>query len=243
MLAVPIGILALALAVIALLSTPARGASVLGATVYLPFVAQPPPPTATPTPTHTPTPSATPSPTETLTPSATPNPTQTREPGALEWDPRLDQRGVKITPAAPMPGEGYWRLVKGVWYGPEEPPFAGQHHIFVDTLRADGSRRPGVPFEVTNLDASTVLGTMVTELKPGDLYAANFPMYRLAPAYRTLPSDGSPADAVTNLGLGSIEYPYLAYHTSYGFVWQWTVAPAATETPTPTPTDIPYWRE
>jgi hypothetical protein len=233
--ALPLGLLLLALAALAFATAPANGAPLLGDPhiVYLPFVAQPPPPTPTPTP------SATPAATETPTPSVTPTPTNTREPGALEWDPRLDQRGVKITPAVPTPGQGYWQLVKGVWYGPEEPPFQGQHHIFVDALRADGSRQPGVSFDVTNLDGSTVLGVMVTELKPGDLYAANFPMFQLAPAYRTLPADGSPADAVTNLGLGSIEYPYYTYHTSYGFVWQWTVAPAATMTPTPTPTETP----
>lgn len=238
-LALPVGVLLLALTALALLSAPATGAPVTNGPniVYLPFIAVAPAPTATPTPTETLTPTATP------TASVTPTPTSTREPGALEWDPRLDQRGVKITPAVPTPGQGYWRLIKGVWYGPEEPPFAGQHHIFVDALRPDGSRQPGAPFDVTNLDGTTVFGKMVTELKPGDLYAANFPMYQLAPAYRTLPSDGAPADSVTNLGLGSIEYPYYAYHTSYGFVWQWTVAPAATATSTPTSTDTPYWRE
>ncbi|MGC8782353.1 MAG: PQQ-dependent sugar dehydrogenase, partial [Anaerolineae bacterium] len=45
------------------------------------------------------------------------------------------------------------------------------------------------------------------------------------------------ADAVTGMGLGSIELPDWNIHTSYGFVWQWTVAPAAaTPTPTASPT-------
>jgi hypothetical protein len=232
------GLLLLALALLGLASAPATGTALtfVQNPVFLPFIAAAPPSTLTPTPTETHTPTATWTPTQTLTPSVTPTTTATRQPGELEWDERLDQRGAKILYATPTPGQGYWRLIKGIWYGPEEPPFAGQHHIFVDALRPDGSRQPGVAFNVTNLDATMVLATIVTELKPGDPYAANFPMYQLAPAYRTMPSDGSPADAVTNLGLGSIEYPYLAYHTSYGFVWQWTVAPAATETPTSTPT-------
>lgn len=239
-LAVPIIMLLLALVTLAALTAPATGAPLLDGPyrVFLPFVAAPPLPTATPTPTETLTPSVTPTPTETLTPTITPTPC---EPLVMDWDPRLCRRGVKVTPAAPQPGEGYWRLVKGVWYGPDEPPFAGQHHIFVDALRADGSRQPGVLFDVTNLDATTLFSRMTTELKPGEPYAANFPMYKVAPAYRTIPSDGSPADAVTNLGLGSIEHPEYAYHTSYGFVWQWVVAVTATpaDTATPTPTVTP----
>ncbi|MCX7670300.1 MAG: hypothetical protein N2439_09535, partial [Anaerolineae bacterium] len=32
------------------------------------------------------------------------------------WDPRLTQRGTTLIPATVQPGQGYWRLVKGVWY-------------------------------------------------------------------------------------------------------------------------------
>lgn len=188
-------------------------------TVYLPYVMGPreaPMPTETPSLTPTPSPSPTPTP----TPTATPSPTE------LIWDPRLDARGAFVIPAQVEPGQGYWRLVKGVWYAENEPPYAGQHHIFVDALDAQGSRQTGVSFVVMSLDGTVSHGTIVTELKPGELYAANFPMYVVAPAYRVAPSDGSPGDAVSGLGLGSIELPNWTIHTSYGFIWQWSVATA-----------------
>jgi len=152
------------------------------------------------------------------------------------WDPRLTQRGATLIPATVQPGQGYWRLVKGVWYAENEPPFQGQHHIFVDTLDANGQRQPGVPIQITSLDGGDIFATLITEAKPGELYAANFPMYRPAPAYRAAPSDGSPADAVTGMGLGSIELPGWNIHTSYGLTWQWVSAGAALPTATPTPT-------
>jgi hypothetical protein len=161
------------------------------------------------------------------------------------WDPRLTQRGATLIPATVQPGQGYWRLVKGAWYAEHEPPFDGQHHIFVDMLNSGGQRQTGVPIQITSLDGGDIFATLITEAKPGELYAANFPMYRLAPAYRAAPADGNPADVVTGMGLGSIEQPNYSIHTSYGFVWQWIIAgatptatpsPTATETPTHTPT-------
>ena len=50
-----------------------------------------------------------------------------------------------------------------------------------------------------------------------------------------MPSDGNPADAVTGMGLGSIELPRWNIHTSYGLTWQWVIAGTATATPTLTP--------
>jgi hypothetical protein len=242
--------------------------------VYLPLVAKPPEPTSTPTATPTLTPSPTPTETSTLTPSLTPTETQTftpsptatetapitpsptptitptptasptRDPDAIDWDPRLDQRGALIVPAQVQAGEWYWRLVKGVWYGENEEPFAGQHHIFIDTRNQSNARVPGIPIRVTSLDGSTIFATVVTELKPLDPYAANFPMYAVAPAYRAVPVDGSPADAVTNLGLGTIEDPQLAAHTSYGFTWQWTEADETSGRPfagPPAPRTAPWF--
>ncbi len=187
-----------------------------------------PSPTPTATQTFTPTPTATytvpvtPSPTPTMT--ASPTATPTRAPSQIEWDPRLDQRGAKILPAQVQPGQWYWRLIKGVWYAENEPPFAGQHHILVDARNVPGERQPGIAFNVTSLDGGTLYQRIVTEMKPGELYAANFPMYAVAPVYQVKPADGIPGDAVTNLGMGSIEQPQWAIHTSYGFTWQWSRA-------------------
>jgi hypothetical protein len=148
---------------------------------------------------------------------------------------------VAVTPAVPTHGAGYWRLIKGVWYAEGEPPFAGMFHIMADALDESGELRAGVAFRVTSLDGSAVFATIETSPKPTPEYWANFPMYNKAPAYRIVPADAGSGDAVTNLGLGTIEDPWRTSHTSYGFVWQWTLAPAATETPTstPTPTETP----
>jgi hypothetical protein len=181
---------------------------------------------------------ATPASISTATPAATPTITPTPASTPIEpyWDPRLDQRGTILIPAQVSPGQGYWRLVHGVWYAEHEPPFGGQHHIFVDTVDPVGQRQTGAPIRVTSLDGAGVYATLTTELKPGELYAANFPMYALAPAYRAIPSDGNPADAVSGMGMGSIDQPRYAIHTSYGFLWQWTIAPGVTPTPTETGT-------
>ena len=74
---------------------------------YLPIVfGQPAAPTATLTPSAT------------LTPTATPAATSTATPTPIEpyWDPRLDQRGTILISAKVLPGQGYLRLVRGVWY-------------------------------------------------------------------------------------------------------------------------------
>jgi len=197
-------------------------------------------PVSTPThvvrfiPTITPAADASPlpPPTASLTPASrtTPAPvvraTATRPPPISErdWDPRLTQRGAQLIPARVQPGQGYWRLVKARWFDVDDPPFTGKHFIFFDTLDQAGQRKTGVPIQLATFDMKEVFGSIPTEAKPGELYAGSFPMQVVAPAYRIEPADGAPADAVTNLGLGSIAVPDLPMLTSYGFTWQWTVA-------------------
>jgi len=122
------------------------------------------------------------------------------------------------------PGQGYWRLVEAKWFDEGEPPFDGKHHIYIDTLDASGKRQTGVRVQMASLDNSEILGYTSTEAKPGEAYAANFPMFVVAPAYRVQPAADAPADAVSGLGLGSLAVPNLPTLTSYGFTWQWTVA-------------------
>jgi hypothetical protein len=129
--------------------------------------------------------------------------------------------------ATVTPGQGYWRLIRARWYDEQES--AGRHHIFVDVLDEDDVRKVGVPVLVTWPEGSTVV---TTEAKPGEEYATNFAMFSIAPAYAARPDDGVPADVVDGMGMGTIEDPYHAVHTSYGLVWRWTVA---SETPQPTP--------
>lgn len=149
------------------------------------------------------------------------------------WDPRLTERGAVLVTAQTTPGEGYWRLIEAQWFDPQEAQ--GRHHILVDMLDASGNRATNHPLTVEWADGAA---TIVTEAKPGEAYAANYPMYALAPAYSVRPTTGAPADKITGMGLGTIDAPYLAHHTSYGLVWQWTIADnAPTATPTATLTD------
>ena len=155
---------------------------------------------------------------------------QPAPPPVAEWDPRLDQRGAFLIPAEVTEGEGYWRLARAVWYDAVESQ--GRHHIFVDVLDSAGERQVGAPVLITWRDDAA---TIMTQAKPGEPYAADFAMFALAPAYLARPNDGAPADAVGGMGLGEIDDPNRAHHTSYGLVWQWREA-SATPTPSTTPT-------
>ena len=146
------------------------------------------------------------------------------------WDPRLDQRGAVLVPAQVAPGAGYWRLIKAVWFNSVES--AGRHHILVDTLTMSGARQTDVPVLIRWAEGTT---TVTTQAKTGEEFAADFPMFSIAPAYVAHPADGAPADQVEGMGMGEIDDPLRAHHTSYGLTWQWTTA-GATITPTLTPT-------
>lgn len=128
---------------------------------------------------------------------------------SLDWDPRLDRRGAYLIPAEP----GAWRLVRARWL--DEQQSAGRHHIYIDTLDANGRRVTGVAVRIAWAGGET---TVVTEAKPGERFAANFPMFAVAPAYSAQSAGG---DLVGGMGLGSIEQPAYAIHTSYELIWQY----------------------
>jgi hypothetical protein len=146
----------------------------------------------------------------------------------IEWDARLTERGARLIKAQVAPGSGYWRLVKARWY--DEAEAQGRHHIFVDLLDSAGQRLTNVPLVVHWADDKA---NMKTEQKAGESYAADFAMFTVAPAYAAQPNTDAPADRVEGMGLGSIEAPLYTIHTSYGLVWQWSVASSL---PSPTPT-------
>lgn len=149
---------------------------------------------------------------------------------STEWDSRLTERGAFLVPALVAPGTGYWRLVKARWYNAEESE--GRHHILMDIRDERDQRLTAIPLEVRWRDG---FATVVSEEKAGELYATNYAMYALAPAYSAQPADGAPADRVEGMGLGEIDEPYLAYHTSYGLTWRWSIAGSDSSTVNETP--------
>jgi hypothetical protein len=219
--------------------------------VFMPQVGRAPTPTSTPLPTATAVP--TPRPTATLVPTAVPTAVPTITPSSgIEWDPRLDLRHTQLIRAQVMAGQGYWKLVKGVWYDQgESVPFGvGDHHVMIDTRDSSDQRKTGIPVRITSYYTGETLSTVYSESKGGEAYAGNFPMAaNLAPAYQAQPQDGNPADAVTGMGMGSISDPWHTVHTSYGFVWRWTIATSTSfnynyaarrvATPMPNPTLAP----
>ncbi len=149
------------------------------------------------------------------------------------WDPRLDQRGAIFIPAQVTPGQGYWRLIKAVWFNQDES--GGRHHIFVDTLNGSGTRQIDVPVLVSWTDDTAKI---ITQAKANEAYAADFAMFAIAPSYQARPDANAPADSVDGMGLGEIDDPAHGVHTSYGLTWQWTIAstpPEPTLTVTATP--------
>ena len=176
---------------------------------------------------------------------------------AIDWDVRLCGRFTELLPAQVQAGQWYWRLIRGRWYDVHEFPFDGNHNIYVDTLSNSGARQTGVPIRFSSLDGSQTFQIKTTEAKPGFLYAVDFPMYVVAPAYRAEPASGAPADVVRGMGMGNFEHPDWKIHTSSLFVWQWTLSngeaapqvcgvppppqPTPTITASPWPTSTPWW--
>lgn len=130
---------------------------------------------------------------------------------ALDWDPRLDLRGAYLIPAS-VPAQGVWRLISARWL--DEAESAGRHHIYIDTVDADGERVTNVQVRIAWAGGEA---TVTTEAKPNEPYAANYPMFAVAPAYSAQSAGG---DLVGGMGLGSIEQPTYAIHTSYELIWQ-----------------------
>lgn len=151
----------------------------------------------------------------------------------IEWDPQLTERGAVLIGATITTGQGYWKLVKAEWL--DEKEAGGRHHILIDMLDSAGKRVVNVPITIAWKDGATKI---FSELKPGEIYAANYAMFDVAPSYAAQPATDAPADRVEGMGLGSLDLPTWKIHTSYALVWQWTIAdsPPLTVTPTVTAT-------
>lgn len=136
------------------------------------------------------------------------------------WDPRLTLRGATLVEAGVPSGQLYWRLIEARWL--DEAESDGKHHIFMDVLDGDGVRKVDVRLRVSWAGGASYIWS---QEKPGEPYAADFAMYAVAPAYAAAPSGALPADRVEGMGLGTIESPWNAHHTSYELTWQLAVMP------------------
>jgi len=195
------------------------------------------PPTATPTPLPTATPTNTPLPTATATATFTPQPIVRQfvqeaapppapEPQAVAaaappraWDPRLTQLGVVVEDAPVSSGQQYWRLVEAIWW--DEQQSGGKHHIYVEVLDENGNRVVGQPVTAYWADGTF---TAPTEDKNPPDYAFNYQMYATGNAYH-VKIEGLPSETVRGVGMGSLELPRWAIHTSFLLTFQRTTKP------------------
>jgi hypothetical protein len=178
------------------------------------------PPTDTPIPpTETPVPpTVTPRPTrDTSADVPAPTATQavverTQPPRSL--DPRLGALKVGVEPAGVRPGQSYWRLIEARWENEAEA--GGGHSIFVDVLDEGGNKIIGQAIEIQWVGGGL---TVITEEKPANEYAANFPMYNTLGSYMVSIA-GLPSDVVVGLGLGTPDAPDFKVHTNFFLKFQ-----------------------
>lgn len=114
------------------------------------------------------------------------------------FDPALQAFGASYVPASPIPGQGWWKLVKAE--GPVE--WGGRVSIYVDVWDEQGHRIAGVPVRQwwNNGEA-----TKATEPKTGEPFGVDFVMNAGGNAYGIAVADGSPSDRIWGLGLPSFQ--------------------------------------
>ena len=131
------------------------------------------------------------------------------------WDPRLDELGVYLEPAARASGEPYWCLAEARWADEEEA--AGLHHIFLDAVDANGNRVYGQEMVVEWPSGSV---TVVIEKTPPE-YGANVGMYQTLGSYSARVGGGQPSDRIVGMGLGTPEQPDFTIHTCFYLTFKW----------------------
>jgi hypothetical protein len=150
-----------------------------------------------------------------------------------QWDERLTQRGVSVTTPTMLPRQSFWRVVKGEWL--DEQQSQGRHHIYVDVLDEKGQRVVGKELMVEWPNGG--FARITTEAKPGEPYAANYPMSPSKNEFGIHMANGLPTERVRGIGMGA-ETPggfNAGIHTSTSIVFQRTMMPAATVPVTPAP--------
>jgi len=134
-------------------------------------------------------------------------------PRPLQWDPRLDEWGVRLKTARARRGQTVWRLVQAVYQDPTES--SGNHNIYVELIDEQGRRIVGERAWVI-WDGGQV--PIYTKDKPAPEYAADFPMYAKMGSYR-VEVDGI-SDAVLGMGLP------VRHHVNFLLTFQRTRAAA-----------------
>ncbi len=113
---------------------------------------------------------------------------------ALQWDPRLDEFGIRLKRASARRGETVWRLVQAIYQDPTES--SGNHNIYVEILDEQGRRIVGQRAWVVWEGGQTPI---FTQDKPAPEYAADFPMYAKIGSYQVEVEGLS--DVVSGMGL------------------------------------------
>lgn len=137
----------------------------------------------------------------------------TQPPAGRVWDARLDRRGVTLHPVRVQSGQTYWRLVRADYR--DRAQAQGKHHIYVDVLNESGQRVTGARL-VARWDGGEA--AFMSEAKPGEEAATNFPMFATGYGY-SVKMDG-PSDEVRGMGLGDIGSEHMAEHVAYFLVFQ-----------------------
>jgi hypothetical protein len=134
--------------------------------------------------------------------------------GGEEGDPRLDNRIASLLTVEDDEADAY-RLQEVVWMDPQES--LGRHNIYVDVVDCGGERLVGERVRVRFFGHEVIV---ITEEKPGERWAANFPMTAPLGSYsvEVVPDSGKSA-RVIGLGRGTPQEPDVEHPTSFGLTF------------------------
>lgn len=138
--------------------------------------------------------------------------------------------GVTVETATVAPGTAYWRLTRVHHLSSEENK--GRHHIYIDAIKADGSRAFNTQAHITweGGEHTTTLD------KPLNEPAANFPMFKWQKC--TVAMVGMPSDKAHGISSSHPDEPNpdnspsgnTLFHHSFLVIFQEVVAPQAVAT-------------
>ena len=150
--------------------------------------------------------------------------------GLPSLETNAEPYGVTIETATVAPGTPYWRLTRVHHLSAEENK--GRHHIYIDALKADGSRAFNTQAHITweGGEHTTTLD------KPLNEPAANFPMFKWQKC--TVEMQGMPSDKVHGVSSSHPDEPNpdnspsgnTLFHHSFLVIFQEVIAPQAVTT-------------